>query len=122
VAYELIRRAVADYRGLTDRCYRRDTRDVKALPKQQSSPTEELEPVDEANGVLIVAWVNRLCRDGTARRLRLDHNLSLRRVGDACHGADPAAVLRWERGERFPRGDRALAYGSLLAALLEMEA
>jgi DNA-binding transcriptional regulator YiaG len=57
-----------------------------------------------------------LLDSGAARRLRVAAGIPLRAVAADC-GADAVSVLRWERGERRPRGDRAKAY---LRSLREM--
>lgn len=60
-----------------------------------------------------------MVRSGAARGVRLGAHLSLAEVGDAIGGVSPSTILRWERGERSPRGEPALRYWELLRALME---
>jgi hypothetical protein len=56
-------------------------------------------------------------RSGAARSVRLAHGASLREVSrDA--GVSPTTILRWETGERTPRGQGALRYWLLLQSLM----
>lgn len=61
-----------------------------------------------------LARIRRLVRSGQARAIRVDAGLS---QGDIARliGVQPGAVSRWEAGLRVPRGDKALAYGRVLA-------
>lgn len=60
--------------------------------------------------------VRHLARTGEARRRRVAARLSLAEVADELD-VSAATVSRWERGERLPKGSRAIAYGALLAAI-----
>lgn len=63
--------------------------------------------------VQIGKWVD----SGRARQWRIEHDLSLSVSGDSCD-VTPVAVLRWERGERRPRGRRnVVAYYKFLSKL-----
>jgi transcriptional regulator with XRE-family HTH domain len=64
--------------------------------------------------------LRRLAADGTARRVREAHLLSLTDVGNAV-GVSKASVSKWERGLQVPRGDPARRYAKLIAALLNDE-
>jgi transcriptional regulator with XRE-family HTH domain len=61
-----------------------------------------------------VAAARDACRNGVGRALRLSAGLSLREVADEVGAGDPSTVLRWERGQRRPRGEMAERYGDLL--------
>ena len=63
-----------------------------------------------------LADVRSACASGAARALRLSAGLSLGEVAREIDVAVPT-VFRWERNERRPRGEAALRYGELLAAL-----
>ena len=60
-----------------------------------------------------LARVKRLTRSGAAQMIRIRSGISLRELGQAV-GVGPATILRWERGDRSPKGDKALAYGRAL--------
>ncbi len=64
----------------------------------------------------LVAWVRRIARDGGARRLREATGISVSEVARQID-ASPAAVSRWERGERIPRGEHADRWARLLRKL-----
>jgi transcriptional regulator with XRE-family HTH domain len=68
-----------------------------------------------------LAKVRDLVRSGAARTIREAAGLSYRELADAC-GVSTPTVWRWEHGERTPRGDPALRYGAVLAALIEARA
>jgi DNA-binding transcriptional regulator YiaG len=71
------------------------------------------QPVDPVR----LARLRRLTAGGKARRLRLRNQLSLSDVS-ASVGVTPSCILRWETGERLPRGNEAaLRYLSLLEEL-----
>ncbi len=56
------------------------------------------------------------CRSGRGERLRVAADLTKSEVARAV-GVTPAAIARWETGERQPRGDGACAYALLLRDL-----
>jgi transcriptional regulator with XRE-family HTH domain len=60
-----------------------------------------------------VTWVRRLARTGNARTLRESAGLSISEVAREL-GVSPAAVSRWERGQRVPRGASAERWARLL--------
>lgn len=62
-------------------------------------------------------WIN----SGRARELRESAGLTQGEVARDCE-VTQVAVLRWERGERRPRGRNALAYHRVLARLAAREA
>ena len=64
-----------------------------------------------------VTRVRDLVRSGAARSIRTGAGLSLGEVGRTL-GCSASTVLRWEAGERTPRGDLAVRYGELLNTLL----
>lgn len=59
------------------------------------------------------------CRNGDARRLRESMHLGVREVARALD-VSPTAVSQWERAQRSPRGDRAVAYAELLGLMNEV--
>jgi transcriptional regulator with XRE-family HTH domain len=63
-----------------------------------------------------VAWVRRLARNGNARVIREGAGLSASEIAREL-GVSPAAVSRWERGERTPRGKSAEAWAAVLRRL-----
>jgi DNA-binding transcriptional regulator YiaG len=68
--------------------------------------------------MVALALLHQLCRDGTARCLRLGHRLSLSDMGRASGGVAPSTVSRWETGDRVPRcSAQAIAYLGLLDRL-----
>jgi len=71
--------------------------------------------LDEA---LVLARLNGWIRSGAARGARVAAGLSLSRAGKAAGGVSPSTVLRWERGERHPRGDAAVRYAVLIEELI----
>ncbi|HZU54822.1 MAG TPA: helix-turn-helix domain-containing protein [Actinocrinis sp.] len=60
----------------------------------------------------VTEWI----RTGEARERRIRSGLSQSEVAASCD-ASPTAVLRWERGERRPRGRYAVAYHKVLEQL-----
>ena len=74
-----------------------------------------------ATELVRLADVRDAARSGEARRLRVAAELSLAEVARAVGVAVPT-VLRWERGERTPRGKPAIRYAKLLEALEKREA
>lgn len=77
--------------------------------------------VDGSNPAVLIALVRRMVRDGSARRVRLEADLTLSDVGRSLD-VTPSTVLRWESGESLPRSEVAERYGSLLAQLDEISA
>lgn len=75
-----------------------------------------------ATGVdpLALVRVRRLAESGEARRIRIANGLSLAEVADPI-GASSSALSRWERGERVPRGAKAVRYLRLLDALVRRD-
>jgi len=71
--------------------------------------------------LLRLADVRELAESGEARRLRLRAGLSLGEVARELRVAVPT-ILRWETGERRPRGKAALWYAQLLEQLAAREA
>lgn len=67
--------------------------------------------------LLELAAIRRQARAGRARDARLQAGLSLAEVA-AVIGVAPATVLRWETGQRKPRGLAALRYGRLCQELM----
>jgi transcriptional regulator with XRE-family HTH domain len=63
-----------------------------------------------------VAWVRRLAHNGSARVIREGAGLSASEVAREL-GVSPAAVSRWERGKRTPRGKSAEEWAALLRKL-----
>lgn len=61
-------------------------------------------------------WVRRLVATGEARQLRKAAGLSASAVAREL-GVSPAAVSRWERGERNPRDLSAEKWAALLKSL-----
>lgn len=62
------------------------------------------------------ARLHDLIEAGECKRIRIEAGLSLNAIGRAI-GTSAASILRWENGERIPRGDFALRYLALLDAL-----
>ena len=61
--------------------------------------------------------VRSLAKSGTARAIRRSAGVSAGEVAEAV-GVSSSTVLRWEDGERAPRGEAALRYGAILQGLL----
>jgi DNA-binding transcriptional regulator YiaG len=69
-----------------------------------------------------LAEIRRLAKTGRARIIRTEAQLSLAEVAAEVRNLStelttPTTVLRWERGERSPHGEAALAYLKVLRAL-----
>lgn len=60
--------------------------------------------------------VRHLVATGDAERTRTRAGLSKREMARAID-VSPSTIMRWERGDRRPRGDEALRYLALLDAL-----
>jgi transcriptional regulator with XRE-family HTH domain len=69
--------------------------------------------VDESHA--LKTWITT----GQARQMRLDAGLTLAAIAEDCE-VDPAAVLRWERGDHTPRGRNAAVYFRFLSRLAAM--
>lgn len=67
----------------------------------------------------VAVQVRMLIESGEARRLREGAGLSGREVARRCQ-VDPAAVSRWELGDRFPAGANLRRYARLLATLVAL--
>ncbi|MDQ3640970.1 MAG: helix-turn-helix domain-containing protein [Actinomycetota bacterium] len=59
-----------------------------------------------------------LASSGAARTIRLANHLSLAEMARAAGIGSPVTVMRWERGERSPRGEAAIRYCELLDRLM----
>ncbi len=57
-------------------------------------------------------------RSGRGRELRLLAGLSQAELAELV-GVTPAAISRWEAGDRRPTGDRAIAYATALHRIAE---
>ncbi|MGI8406961.1 MAG: helix-turn-helix domain-containing protein [Actinomycetota bacterium] len=71
----------------------------------------------EADELTRLVRVRSLTRSGAAKSIRVAAGLSLREVAQSIE-VSPATILRWERRDRVPQGDRALRYLSVLEGLL----
>ena len=63
-----------------------------------------------------VIWIRRLALNGGARVIREGAGITASEVAREL-GVSPAAVSRWERGERAPREDAAEGWAALLRRL-----
>lgn len=68
------------------------------------------------NGIVLAMRGKRMAFDGSGRELRLAARLPLSAIAKRC-GVTPAAVLKWERGEREPQHAAAQLYASVLAEI-----
>jgi len=59
-----------------------------------------------------------LGRSGYGRTIRIARGLSLRDVAAAC-GASASGVLRWERGQRRPKGAAGLRWAAFIEQLAQ---
>ena len=66
--------------------------------------------------LLLVTRTRADLKSGAARTLRVACGLTQTEIA-AQIGVSSVAVSRWESGDRTPRGDAALRYARLLAAL-----
>jgi DNA-binding transcriptional regulator YiaG len=71
----------------------------------------------DVNTLVKLARVRDLVRSGAAKSIRRTHGLTASDVARGVGVAVPT-VLRWEAGQRVPRGLPALKYGELLDVLL----
>lgn len=62
-----------------------------------------------------------MAKSGAARAVRLANNLSLEDIRREAQSQSRTTILRWERGERTPRGEAALRYGRVLKELMRQE-
>jgi transcriptional regulator with XRE-family HTH domain len=69
------------------------------------------------NDVVELARVRALARNGTARTIRVAAGISLGELAKSV-GVDRSTILRWESGERRPRGAAALRYAQTVRDLL----
>jgi DNA-binding transcriptional regulator YiaG len=58
-----------------------------------------------------------MARTGVARAIRQEAHVSLREVAQAVEGVDRTTILRWETGQRAPRGEAAIRYLRVLEEL-----
>jgi DNA-binding transcriptional regulator YiaG len=72
--------------------------------------------VGSMSDVQKVAWVRRVARSGSARVIREAAGLSASEIARAIE-VSPAAVSRWERGQRVPREEAAERWADLLRGL-----
>lgn len=73
-------------------------------------------PVDTTQ-LVQVSRARQLSRSGAARSIRIAAGLSMSEVARAV-GVEPSTILRWEAGERTPRGEAAARYAALLEELM----
>jgi transcriptional regulator with XRE-family HTH domain len=66
--------------------------------------------------LLLLSAARRHAKSGSGKAIRLAADLALAEVAEAV-GADSPTVLRWERNETRPRGERAIKWATLLADL-----
>jgi DNA-binding XRE family transcriptional regulator len=74
-----------------------------------------------AERAALVSLTRCIAQDGSAKRLRVQAQLSLGDMSRALGGVPATTIMRWERGEHLPSADLAVRYGALLAALAENE-
>lgn len=63
-----------------------------------------------------IARVRRMTKDGDARRIRENAEVTQTELGSAC-GVSGAAIALWESGKRRPTGMAALRYAQALDEL-----
>lgn len=71
--------------------------------------------------IVDVVTVRRLAASGDARRIRVTAGVSMSEIAAAC-AVSPSTVLRWENGQRRPRGSAATRWLRILRALEEVVA
>lgn len=103
------------------------------IAKQARSPKECAEPTTRGrvpparpSQTQRLVDIRRWCRDGTARSIRLDSDLTLAETAAAVleYGGvtvTPQSVWRWELGKLLPRGDHATAYHAALTAIASQQ-
>jgi transcriptional regulator with XRE-family HTH domain len=67
-----------------------------------------------------IARLRQMCRDGTAKRIREEANLSLTDVAKDV-GCTHASIARYETGVIRPGAARCVAYLRVLDALMELQ-
>jgi DNA-binding transcriptional regulator YiaG len=72
----------------------------------------------DASDLVRLSRLREQLRSGDAKRIRQAAKVSQSEMDDAL-GLPPSTVAYWERGNRMPRGERALAYAALLDRLEE---
>lgn len=70
----------------------------------------------EVEQLQLVARARHLTATGEARTIRETRKMSLSEVARAC-GVAVSTVMRWENGERQPRGEAGARYASVLSLL-----
>jgi DNA-binding XRE family transcriptional regulator len=70
----------------------------------------------EMSQIEALVRIRRLTATGTARAIRVSAGLSLAELAKEV-GVAPGTVLRWERAERAPHGEKAVAYAEVLDRL-----
>jgi transcriptional regulator with XRE-family HTH domain len=68
--------------------------------------------------VALVSWTRRVAASGAARHLREAAGVHAAEIARQLN-VSPAAISRWERGERSPRPQHAEAWGRLLRDLAQ---
>ena len=86
---------------------------VRTFPKRHHGAAMAVEFIELEE----LSRLRALLRSGAAASIRTSAGLSLGEVARAL-GTSKTSVLRWERGDRVPRGDLALAYWRLLRQLM----
>jgi hypothetical protein len=76
----------------------------------------QMTPIDLAR------WTLDMITSGKARELRERSELDLLAAGQQCGNVYPSTVMRWERGERLPRGHNLVTYGRFLERLTRVAA
>jgi transcriptional regulator with XRE-family HTH domain len=66
---------------------------------------------------IALARLRRRIKSGAARDIRQNAGLSLAEVADPTK-VSPSTVLRWERGECMPHGEKAERYAGILDDLV----
>lgn len=69
--------------------------------------------------LVALADARRMARNGIARRIRRDAEVSLAQIA-AVVGVSPVSIFRWETGENLPTGTAALTYRDLLLDLQDV--
>lgn len=77
--------------------------------------------MSSSNSVSDLVTLRGLITSGRARAIREDAGLSATALALDLE-VNPSQVIRWERGERYPRGANARRYARMLRRLAEREA